>query len=367
MFFKKKRKNPVIANGNSDMIITNYLTDGLLVFDSANKLALLNPSAEMLFEVLEEKVLGKSILELARFERLNLLVSLLGGGIKPMAKTELQIKENFIVEITSIPISYDGERVNTIIVIHDVTREKLSDKMKTEFVTLAAHQLRTPTSGIKWSLGGLLEGSYGELTGPQKEILTKAYKTNDKVIELVRDLLDVAQIEEGKYLRNFVFANVEDIIKSVLESRKQEIINRKLHVEFRREDIQNIMLDVEKMDIVFKNILDNAIRYTNIGGKIVITLNKKEKEKEIEINIKDNGIGIPDYEQDRVFTKFFRGSNVMRIDTEGTGLGLYIARNIIEAHGGRIWFESREKQGTTVHIVMPIKERFGEFLTRKFY
>ena len=315
----------------------------------------------------QSEVLGKSILELARFEKLNPLVSLLGGGIKPMTKTELQIKENLVVEIASIPITHDGERINTLIVVHDVTREKLSDKMKTEFVTLAAHQLRTPTSGIKWSLGSLLEGSYGELNESQKETLTKAYKTNDKVIELVRDLLDVAQIEEGKYLRKLVLANMEDVIRSVLESRKQEIINKKLKVEFQREEIQNIMLDVEKMKIVFENILDNSIRYTGVGGKIVIILEKKEKEKEIEIHIKDNGIGIPEHEQERVFSKFFRGSNVMRVDTEGTGLGLYIVRNIIEAHGGRIWFESKEKQGTTIYINIPIKERFGEFLTGKFY
>ncbi|MBU2545303.1 GHKL domain-containing protein [Patescibacteria group bacterium] len=365
MFFRKKKTK--LANSNSNIAITNYLTDGLLVFNSENKLTLLNPRAEMLFEVLEGRVLGKSILELARFERLSPLVSLLGGEIKPMEKTELQIKENLILEITSTPIARDGERINTLIVTHDITREKLSDKMKTEFVTLAAHQLRTPTSGIKWSLGGVLDGSYGELNESQKEILTKAYKTNDKVIELVRDLLDVAQIEEGKYLRNLVLTSIEDVIKTVLESRKQEIMNKKLNVEFQREDVQKIMLDIEKMEIVFKNILDNAIRYTSIGGKIIITLNRKEKEREVEIHIKDNGIGIPEYEQDRVFTKFFRGSNVMRIDTEGTGLGLYISRNIIEAHGGRVWFESKEKQGTTVHVTIPIKERFGEFLTGKFY
>lgn len=365
MFFKKKKNIPIIANGNSDITITNYLADGLLVFNSKNKLTLLNPKAEMLFEVLEEKALGKSILELARFKRLSPLVSLLGGGIKPMTKTELQIKENFIVEITSIPVTHDGERINTLVVVHDVTREKLSDKMKTEFVALAAHQLRTPTSGIKWSLKGVLDGNYGELNKSQKEILTKTYKTNDKIIKLVRDLLDIAQIEEGKYLRKLTLASIESVIRSVLESRKQEIMNKKLKVEFRREEIQNVMIDVEKMNIVFKNIIDNAIRYTNVGGKINIVMEKKEKE--IEIRVEDNGIGIPESEQDRVFTKFFRGSNVMRIDTEGTGLGLYIARNIIEAHGGRVWFESKENEGTVVYIIIPIKERFGEFLTGELY
>jgi len=363
MLFKKKKQE--ILNGDGDISITNYLTDGLIVFNKNNKVILFNPQAERFFEVREEKIIGKSILGLSQFERLSPLVSFLGGGIKPVLKQELKIKENFIVEITSVPITQNGERANILVIIHDVTKEKLADKMKSEFVTLAAHQLRTPTSGIKWSLQNLLTGDLGELTKAQRDVIQKTYNTNDKVIELVRDLLNLAQIEEGKYLTKLTLSNFEDVIKSVLESRKEEITRRKLHVEFQKIETPRVMLDVEKMDIALKNIIDNALRYTNPGGKIAISLDGNAKE--VQIKIKDTGVGIPKNEQNRVFTKFFRGSNVIRMETEGTGLGLYISKNIIEAHGGRVWFKSEIKKGTTFYIIIPVKEKFGEFLTGEFY
>lgn len=363
MFFDKTP--PSTLGETFDIKITNYLTDGLLVFDKNSRVVLFNPRAEMFFEVIEANVLGKSILELSRFERLSPLVSLLGGGIKPIEKQEIDIKGSLIIEVTSVPITRNREKINTLVIVHDITREKLSDKMKSDFVTLAAHQLRTPTSAIKWSLESLIEEEHGKITDDQKDILQKAYNTNDKVIELVRDLLDVAQIEEGKYLNKLTFSNLEDVIKSVLSSRTEEIARRKLHVEFERIEVPRLMLDTEKMDMAIGNILDNALRYTKEGGKVVIKL--ENNNKEIGLQIKDNGVGIPLEEQERVFSKFFRGSNVMKMETEGTGLGLYISKNIIEAHGGRIWFDSKEKQGTTFFIVLPIKERFGEFLNREFY
>ncbi|MBU3942531.1 PAS domain S-box protein [Patescibacteria group bacterium] len=366
MFFKKKSNRIDDLTKKSDTAITNYLTDGLLLFDTSSRIVLVNPQAERFFEIIEEKVFGKTILELSRFERVNPLVNLLGGSIKLISKKELSVKDNFIVEVTSVPIMYQGERTHTLVIVHDVTREKLSDKMKSEFVTLAAHQLRTPTSGIKWSLETLLEGELGGLNEKQKEVIKRANDTNNKVIELVRDLLDIAQIEEGRYLTNLVLFNIDKLIDSVIESRKQEIINKKIKVEFHKTETSRIMIDVEKMDIVFKNILDNALRYTSFGGKILIELRQTDK-KEMEIQISDNGAGIPLDEQNRVFSKFFRGTNVMKMETEGTGLGLYIVKNIIEAHGGRIWFESKEGVGSTFSIILPIKERYGEFLSKDFY
>jgi signal transduction histidine kinase len=115
------------------------------------------------------------------------------------------------------------------------------------------------------------------------------------------------------------------------------------------------MMDVEKMQIAIDNLIRNAIRYILRGGKVTVSL--KCGEKEIEFFVKDKGVGIPKQQQKRVFTKFFRGANVMRMETEGAGLGLYIAKNIIEAHGGRIWFESELGKGTTFYFTIPIKKK----------
>ena len=361
-FFKNKIERPDIG---SNISLTDYLTDALFVFDIKNKLVLANPKAEIFFEVREEMILGISILGLSKFKNLSPLVSLLGGEIKTISKEELTIRNNFIVEVTSIPISSEGKRTNTLVVIHDITRAKLADEMKNEFVTLAAHQLRTPTSGIKWALKSILDGDDGPLNEKQKETLEKIYSVNDKVINLIHDLLDLAEIEEGKYLNNISSNNIGDLIQASLELNKEFIIKKKLYVQLNKDDSIDMIVDKEKMNIVFNNVLDNAIRYTKPGGKIIIDIIKRSKE--IEIRIRDTGIGIPSIQENRVFSKFFRGTNVMKIDTEGTGLGLYITKNIIEAHGGRIWFDSKENKGTTFYIVIPVKEKYGEFLRNDLY
>jgi len=117
---------------------------------------------------------------------------------------------------------------------------------------------------------------------------------------------------------------------------------------------------VEKIRLAINNLLDNAIRYTPAGGRVTVSLSRGKKE--IELSVKDTGVGIPKDQQERVFTKFSRGANVIRMATEGSGLGLFITKNIIEAHGGKIWFESGEGKGTTFYLTLPTKEEFTEFL-----
>lgn len=377
MFWKRKNKKKKSLGNTKDIkdireirddtIITDYLTDGLLVFDRNSRTSLVNPQAERLLEVRKEEILGKSILELNRFPSFEPLVSLLGGEIRGFFRKELQIRVNFILEITTVPMTAEEKKVGTLVILHNVTREKLVDRMKSEFVTLAAHQLRTPSSGVKWSLQILLEEDLGKLNEGQRKIVEKAYKTNDKMIRLIRDLLNVSEIEEGKYLSRIVLSSIEDIIQSVVDVHKKEMEKRKLKFEFKKpkEQLPKLMLDVEKMRIAIKNIFDNALKYTLPGGKVSISLRRNKKE--VEVQIQDTGMGIPQYQQGKVFTKFFRGVNITKIETEGTGLGLFISKNIIEAHGGKIWFESEERKGSIFYFTIPVKERFGEFLTEEFY
>ncbi len=365
---KNKKEKEFYENlRENGLTITDYFIDGLLIFDEDSKIALVNPQAEKFFGVKEGKILGESILGLNRFPKFEPLVSLLGGGVKEVFRQELQISENLIWEVTTVPIITGDVKAVTLVILHDVSREKLVQKMKTEFVTLAAHQLWTPTSAVKWSLEMLLEGDLGKLNERQKKIIEKAHKTNDKAIRLVNDLLNVAEIEEGRYLSKLVLTDISDIIQLIIEEYNEQIKEKKIKLAFKKpeEQLPKIMLDVEKTKIAVRNILDNAVRYTFPMGKISIFI--KKEEKNIEVQIQDSGLGIPLGEQDKIFTKFFRGSNITRIDTEGTGLGLYIAKNIIEAHKGTVWFESEEDQGTTFYFTLPIKERFGEYLTEEFY
>ena len=348
---------------NKTLAIINNFTDGLLVFDSENKLSLINPQAEKFLKVKPKDVVGKSIDELAKFPKLLPLSNLLGKEIKGVFRKELPLGEHLILEVSSIPIMMkEGEKIGDLVVLHDVTREKLVERMKTEFVSISAHQLRTPLSAIKWTLKMLLDGDLGPITKEQRNFIEKTYKSNERMIKLINDLLNVTRIEEGRYLYKPNFAQIEPIVQFVINSYKEVIEGKKIKLELKKpkRKLPKVEVDTEKIKLAIQNLVDNAIRYTPNGGSIIISL--KEKKGEIEFSIKDTGIGIPKNQQARVFSKFFRGSNAIRFETEGTGLGLFITKNIIEAHGGRIWFVSEEGKGTTFYFTLPIKKEFERFI-----
>lgn len=342
-------------------IITNF-TDGLLTFDEENKLSSVNPQAENFFNIKSEKVLGKSISELTEIPVFKSLIKILGKEIKELFRKELSIKPNLTLEVTVTSIFREKEKIGNLVILHDITREKLIERMKTEFVSLSAHQLRTPLSAVKWTLRMILDGDLGPITEEQRNFIEKTYKANERMIGLINALLDVARIEEGRYLHKSTLTDIEPVVQFVMNSYKEEIKRKKLRFKFKKPKLKlpKVKVDVEKIRLAIDNLLDNAIRYTPAGGEVTVSL--KCVKKEIELSVKDTGVGIPKDQQKRVFTKFFRGVNVMRLETEGTGLGLFIAKNIIEAHGGRIWFESEEKKGTTFHFTLPIPEKFEEFL-----
>lgn len=367
MFWEKKNNNENDNFDSTDLAIINYLTDGLFVFGKENKLLIINPQGKKIFDVEESRVLGKSTLDLSKFEKLDILVSFLGAGLRECFREQIEIGSDLIIEVTSVHMKLRQERVSTLVIVHDITREKLADRMKNEFVTLAAHQLRTPISGIKWSLQTLLDGDFGDLSEKQKRVVEEAFKTNNKVINLINDLLNVAEIEEGRYLNKVALSDISEVILSVIEDYKVEAEKKKIKINFNSPEgiLPKIMLDVEKIKIAISNLLDNAVRYTLDGGEVDISI--KNYEKEIEVKIEDNGVGIPINEQEKMFTKFFRSSNIRKIDTEGTGLGLYIVKNIIEAHEGKIWFDSEENRGAAFYFTLPVKKNYGEFLTSDFY
>jgi len=344
----EEEKNKTLA------IITNF-SDGLLVFDKENNLLLINPKAEISFEIKAKEIIGKSISELTKIPTLKSLIDLLGEEIKKIFRKEFQLKENLILELTTTPLMREKKKIGTLVILHDVTREKIIERLKTEFVSLSAHQLRTPLSAIKWTLRMLLDGDVGEITKEQKDLLEKTYRSNERMINLINDLLNVARIEEGRYVYRPIFADIEKIIQSVIDSFKTEIEIKNIKFKFNKpiEKLPEILMDVEKMKLVIENLLDNAIRYTLSGGEVTVSITRGIKEAEFKVQ--DSGVGIPEDQQKRIFSKFFRGANIMRMETEGTGLGLFITKNIIEAHGGKIWFESKEGKGTTFYFTLPIR------------
>lgn len=346
-----EEKNKTLA------IITNF-SDGLLVFDEQQNLILINPSAEDLFEVKASEVIGKSLSELMGFPMFKGLINLFISETKEIFRKELKVKESLILEVSIIHIKRGKEVLGNLVILHDITREKEIERIKSEFVSLTAHQLRTPLSAIKWTLKMILDGDLGKINKDQKEYLQKTYFSNERMIRLINDLLNVSRIEEGKYLYRPTFVQLDDLTQSVINSYKSELERKNIKLIFEKSEklLPKVKIDVEKINLVITNFLDNAVKYTSSKGEIKIYLNFINKNKEIEFSIKDSGIGIPDRDKKRLFTKFFRSENAVRMETDGSGLGLFITKNIIEAHGGRVWFESRDGKGSTFYFAIPVSE-----------
>lgn len=231
------------------------------------------------------------------------------------------------------------------------------DKTKSEFVSVAAHQLRTPLTALRWSYHALLDGDMGPLTEDQRKILRDGLRATLQMITLINDLLNVARIEEGRFGFTFTLQALEPIIAASLP-RFEKIANEKavmLAFQPAPAKLPMLLLDAEKMGIVIDNLLDNALKYTPPGGSI--TLRVRDEKRQVRIDVQDTGIGIPRDEIRHIFNKFFRTSNAMLFQTSGNGLGLYVAKNIVETHGGDMMVESTEGKGSTFSFTLPIKEK----------
>ncbi|PIV84413.1 MAG: hypothetical protein COW51_00430 [Candidatus Moranbacteria bacterium CG17_big_fil_post_rev_8_21_14_2_50_44_12] len=226
------------------------------------------------------------------------------------------------------------------------------DVIKSDFVSIAAHQLRTPLTGIKWSFLALLERETGLLNPEQRKIIEDGLNAINHMITLINDLLNVAHIEEGRFGFSFQNASILPVVQKAFE-RYQSLAGAKgvwFSIELPSREPPLISIDPEKMDLVLDNLLENAVKYTQPGGKIKMKLDY-EKGK-VKIIVSDTGIGIPKRQFNRVFSKFFRGENALLFQTSGTGLGLYMVKNIIDRHCGQISVESEENKGTTFTITL---------------
>jgi len=337
---------------NKTLAVINNFADGLLVFDEEDKLSLINSQAEIFLEIEAKEVINKSFLELSNFPRIQPLAKLLMKKNKEIFRKELILKKDLILEVSTVSI----ERLGILVILHDVTREKNIERMKSDFVSLSAHQLRTPLSGIKWSLNMILKGDFGKITKEQKDILEKAYFTNERMVALIGGLLDVTKIEEGRFLYKLTKENIVKIIERVIDFLERIVQKQKIKIEFStEEDIPKVKIDKEKISFCIQNLIENAITYSNLQEKVTILLKYDKTKNQIFFSVKDTGIGIPEEEQKKIFTKFFRGTLAIKKEPMGSGLGLFVTKNIIEAHQGKIWFESEEGKGSTFYFTLPIK------------
>jgi signal transduction histidine kinase len=229
---------------------------------------------------------------------------------------------------------------------------KKLDTKKSEFISVAAHQLRTPLSAVKWGLTMLRNDEIGKLTQDQKGFLDKNIKSNNKVIELVNDLLEIDLYTKEKYEYEFFSSDICEVIENTIQSVNSLSAKRKISIKWNRPSEKMLAeIDVKKISIVIQNLIDNAIKYGDENSTIEISTRKINTV--VQIFIKNKGIGIPKEESEDIFQRFFRAKNAVRKETEGMGIGLFITKNIVEDHGGRIWFESTTDGLTTFYVELP--------------
>lgn len=231
--------------------------------------------------------------------------------------------------------------------IIDITDRKGLDKAKTEFVSLASHQLRTPAATIKWYADMMLAGDVGPLEAKQADYLGIIKKVNDNMIEIVETLLNVSRVEIGSISIDLKNTDVPKMIDDILLELSASIEMKGLDIVRDYDgNLENIETDPKLLRIVIQNLLSNAIKYTPKMGSVKITL--KESFKEKSVTISDSGMGIPEEDKEKIFTKLFRASNVRQLsESQGTGLGLYLVKSIVEAMGGSIEFASDLNKGST--------------------
>ena len=342
--------------------------DGIILLDAeTGETTDINPFFEKLFQVDRNEILGKTLWEIKFFGdgdwARTAFRELLTKGV--VAYPELALRQDHNpLWVEFVGKAYNaGDREFIQCNIRDITERKKTDEkrkeldeLKSNFIKIVSHQLRTPLGVVRWNIEELLSGSEGQLPEGQQQLLRTVYRANKDVIERINDMLTALDIEENRIKLELSSTQFESLVSSVVEELKPMAGLKQVGIEVSlppaTEALPAINMDpVRIRDAVYK-LLDNAITYTQEAGKVRLKLMKHNDFARLEVS--DNGIGIPKTERDRLFSRFQRASNAFNLKPDASGLGLFIAKHFIEDHNGRIDFESEEGKGSTFWFELPL-------------
>ena len=240
------------------------------------------------------------------------------------------------------------------VIIRSFERLAEASRMKSEFISVVSHQLRSPLSNLRWAIELLMSGRLGKIEEKQTEYFRILKENSSRMGELVSDLLTVSRIETATLPLKKKEISLDKLIKDLISEFEPFAKASNVEVKFDvQKKIPKVSADLGQIRLVIENLLDNAIRYVKDKGIAEIKLEKQEKN--IYFEIKDNGVGIPKADQKYLFQKFFRSENILRYQTQGSGLGLYITKSIIKRSGGKTGFKSEEGVGSTFWFTLPLK------------
>ncbi|MBI2121652.1 MAG: ATP-binding protein [Candidatus Sungbacteria bacterium] len=281
-------------------------------------------------------------------ELIRKVILLIGGGIFSYLLIRGTVREA-------------EQREKLEVLTHDleIANEELKklDQAKSEFLSIASHQLRSPLTAIKGYASMLLEGGFGKLSVKALEVITKMAISTENLIRLISDLLNLSRIESGKIQYEMVKNNVVKILDDAVDGLKIKAEKLELNLQFENRAGTELwaICDKDKIREVFINLVDNAVKYTKRNGKVLVSINRMRDQ--IRISVKDDGIGISPENIHKLFVKFARVEDAARVDPNGLGLGLYFAKKVVEDHGGKIWAESGGSgKGSTFFVELPFNK-----------
>lgn len=363
----KKRTQELAAERNKLSLILSGIVDCIIAVDREKRIVLFNKAAENLTGYKITEVLGKPLEEIIKvFDNVTEVSSAIycpirsdtfegiiykKEGLKLIGSKGKQAQINLLVgQIT------EGVDVNLgcILTLHDVSKEKQLEEMKLDFVSIAAHELRTPLTSLKGYLYVFIRDYLKSMDEKQATILQRLNISTQKLIALVEALLSISKIERGTLTVNLQpvdwISNVEAAISEIMPQVKDKRLE--LTLDLPSSILPRVNVDSFRINEVLSNLLSNAINYTPAGGKIRVEVQLKEDE--IITHISDTGRGIPKEALSHLFTKFFRVSGSLEQGSKGTGLGLYIAKSIVNMHHGKIWVDSELGKGSTFSFTLPV-------------
>lgn len=351
-------------------IITS-MDEGLIVSDINGIVTFINPAAERILDFTSKDVIGKKLEEITPLfigrdcekrvpenERPLMRTMHIGKSMITNLSDDLyflsKTGKKIAVILASSPLYKDDKIVGGLETFRDVNIEKRLDEAKNGFISIASHQMRTPLTSMRWFAEMLMAGDAGAINRDQKKFIATIHDGIERLIALLNLLLQIARVEAGRVKIApvpIIFKNVIDgvvvALGPTIRSKRQ-----KIHISLKPKDFPTIPMDQEVIWQVFLNLISNACRYAPDKGEIKVSGEKKGDY--VEFQVEDNGIGIPKEAQDRVFNKFFRAENAIKMVPEGSGLGLSLVKSLVEGWGGKIWFKSKPGKGTTMYFTIPI-------------
>jgi PAS domain S-box-containing protein len=342
----------------------NSIGDGSIATDEFGHITRVNPVAAELLGFEESELLGewypkKVIAQNAEGEAINLIdrpitkAFLTGRSISEKIYFCRKDGGHFPAAVNVSPIVLDGKPLGAIEVFRDISLEEEIDRMKSEFISLASHQLRTPLSAIKTYAHMLVDGYMGNITENQNRALSTIISATNRMNELISTLLNITRFESGSIAVSPKSLQVDKFAADVIKELDLLATEKSIKVSLKRSGSGGVTVisDVLVLREILTNLISNAIKYTPDSGKVTVTV--QGRANDVLIKVSDTGWGIPKHAQDQIFSKFFRAPNIIKRETTGTGLGLYLVKGLIDAIDGKIWFKSEEGEGTTFYVSLP--------------